>query len=137
MDVTTVSGSVTHNNIDYLLRMHRADNGAFANIDKIGLHPYHWVNNDVLDRAFVGTSGIAGWPAANPREFAARYFKRFDFLSAFRDRTGDPQLDADIAAAFGGRKLWITEFGIGSKVLGTFNSPIADYTRFIRPRGPG
>ena len=41
---------------------------------------------------------------------------------------------AGFSRAIKGKRLWITEFGIGSKVLGAFNAPIADYTRFIRPR---
>jgi hypothetical protein len=134
VDVSTVSGSVTHNNIDYLLRMHRADPRAFAYVDKIGLHPYHWLNNDVWNSDFVTADDIAGWPAANPRAFAQSYLKRFDFLRAFHESSGDPALDEEITAAFGGRKLWLTEFGIGSKLLGAFNAPIAEYTRFIRPR---
>jgi hypothetical protein len=134
VEVTTVSGSVTHNNIDYLLRMHRANPRAFADIDKIGLHPYHWVNHDVWDRQFVSDEPIEGWAGANPRDFARMYLKRFDFLRTFRESSGDHNLDAEIKTVFGDRKLWITEFGIGSKVLGAFNAPIAEYTRFIRPR---
>lgn len=135
VDVSTVSGSVTHNNIDYLLRMHRADENAFANIDKIGVHPYHWADNDVWDSRFVSGDHVAGWAAADPRRFAQSFFKRFDFLSAFRASSGDPRVDQEIRTVFGERKLWITEFGIGSKVLGAFNAAIERHTHFIRPRG--
>jgi hypothetical protein len=134
VEVSTVSGSVTHNNIDYLLRVHRSDRRAFADIDKIGLHPYHWLNNDVWNSEFVQAGDIGGWANVNPRTFAQSYLKRFDFLRAFDESAGNPLVDDEIRAAFGGRKLWLTEFGIGSKVLGAFNAPIADYTRFIRPR---
>jgi len=134
-DITTVSGGVTHNNIDYLLRAHRACEGAFADIDKIGLHPYHWLNNDVWDTEFVTEGSVAGWAGADPRKFAGSYFKRFDFVRAFRESSGDQALDEEIRSVFGGRKLWLTEFGIGSKLHGAFNSPIADVTRFLRPRG--
>jgi hypothetical protein len=134
VDVSTVSGSVTHNNIDYLLRVHRADPRAFAHIDKIGLHPYHWLNNDVWNTEFVTAGDVAGWETANPREFAGSRLKRFDFLRAFSEPSGDQMLDDEIKEAFGGRKLWLTEFGIGSKLMGAFNAPIAEHTRFIRPR---
>ncbi|MHB8658426.1 MAG: hypothetical protein ACYC91_10815 [Solirubrobacteraceae bacterium] len=134
VEVATVSASVTHNNIDYLLRMHRAVPGAFEYIDKIGLHPYHWVNNDVWDREFLRDEGIEGWPAASPREFAGEKFKRFDFVSAFRKGSGEQAIDQEIAAAFADKPLWLTEFGIGSKAHGTANAPVAQHTRFIRPR---
>jgi hypothetical protein len=135
VEVVTVSGSVTHNNLDYLLRLHRADPAAFRWIDKIGLHPYHWVRNDVWDDHFVSGEPIAGWSKRDPRTFAGELFKRFDFLRAFSERSGDRRLDRELRDAFGDRKLWITEFGIGSKVLGEFNAAVADSTRFIRPRG--
>jgi hypothetical protein len=134
VEVLTVSGSVTHNNIDFLLRMHRGDPAAFEHIDRIGLHPYHWVNNDVWDDRFVSEDSLAGWPSADPQSFARSYFKRFDFLAALRSPSGDVALDAELSAVFGGRKLWLTEFGIGSKVLGDFNAAAPEYTRFIRPR---
>ncbi len=135
VDVLTVSGSVTHNNIDFLLRMHRGDQATFESIDKIGLHPYHWVNNDVWDDSFVRRNPIAGWPSLDPRGYATAQFKRFDFLSAFRESSGDRTVDAEIRSVFGGRKLWLTEFGIGSKVLGTFNAIAPQSNRLIRPRG--
>ena len=134
VQVATVSGSVTHNNIDYLLRMHRADRNVFRSIDKIGLHPYHWVGNEVWDSEFVSDQAVRGWPKADPRAFATNHLKRFDFLRAFAGRSGDRRLDRELRRAFGGRKLWITEFGIATKVLGSFNAAVADATKFIRPR---
>ncbi len=134
VEVITVSGSVTHNNIDYLLRVRRAEPEAFHWIDKIGIHPYHWVANNVWDDEFVSDAPRPPWPTVDPRRYADDYFKRFDFLSAFSRKSGSRALDKEIRAAFGGRKLWITEFGIGSKVLGRFNAAVADTTRFIRPR---
>jgi hypothetical protein len=133
-DLVTVSGSVTHNNIDYLLRMHREDHATFAHIDRIGLHPYHWRDNDVWNDRFVSSEPLTGWPQASPRAFAAGQFKRFDFLRAFRANSGDAGVDAEIRAAFGDRKLWITEFGIGSKVLEGYNALEPERNRFIRPR---
>jgi hypothetical protein len=129
---------VTHNNLDYLLRMHRANPRAFEEISRIGVHPYHWFRNDVWDDRFVRDVPTAGWTEASPREYAGGYFKRFDFIEEVAScvagrRVRDRRLRA-FARALAGKKIWITEFGIGTKVLGDFNSPIADYTRFIRPR---
>jgi hypothetical protein len=135
VDVATVSGSVTHNNIDYLLRAHRADPRAFTYIDKIGVHPYHWRRNDVWDSEFVTPERQDPWPPADPRVYAAEHFKRFDFLEAFSGNSGVAEVDREIAQAFGQRPLWVTEFGIGSKVLGSFNAAVPESTRFIRPRG--
>ena len=139
-DLEIVSGGVTHNNLDYLLRMHRANPRAFESITRIGVHPYHWFGNDVWDHRFVRDEPTSGWPDASPREFARDYFKRFDFLEEIARcvatggrRVRDRRLRR-FAKALAGRKLWITEFGIGTKVLGDFNAPIAEYTRFIRPR---
>ena len=41
----------------------------------------------------------------------------------------------DCLSGFEGKKLWLTEFGIGYKLLGAYNEPIWKYTPFIRPRG--
>jgi hypothetical protein len=134
VEVATVSGSVTHNNIDYLLRVRRAEPNAFKWIDKIGLHPYHWVRNDVWDAEFVSDESLRGWHRADPRTFAESYFKRFDFLRAFAGRSGDRRLDRELRDLVGHRPLWITEFGIGSKVLGTVNADITPGSKLIRPR---
>jgi len=135
-ELVTVSGSVTHNNLDYLLRMRRADGAAFDHIDRIGLHPYHWVNNDVWDDLFVRPEAPDGWALVDPRTYAASYFKRFDFLSVFADppASGDPAVDAEVRALLDGRALWITEFGIGTKILQGVNADDPDRNRFIRPR---
>jgi hypothetical protein len=134
VEMLTVSGSVTHNNIDYLVRMHRGDHAAFQNIDRIGLHPYHWINNDVWDDQFVRSDAVTNWAAADPREFAMSYLKRFDFLTATAGHSGDAHLDEELQAVFAGRELWLTEFGIGSKVVAGHNASVPDHTRFIRPR---
>ncbi len=144
VELDIVSASVTHNNVDYLARMQRANPRAFASTNKIGIHPYHWPRNDVWDTEFVGGPGLETWTSASPREFAGSYYKRFDFLeqmAALVGRRGPrasrsgPRMLRDFARAVAGKKLWITEFGFGSKVLGTHNAPVAEYTRFIRPRG--
>ena len=138
--VEIVSASVTHNNIDYLLRMHRAHPSAFDPVTKIGVHPYHWVRNDVWDTKFVDSEPMNAWTKASPREYAESYFKRFDFLEELArcvHGKGSSLRQRDLRAfsrALRGKRIWITEFGIGSKVMGAFNAPIADYTRFIRPR---
>jgi hypothetical protein len=134
VEIITVAGSVTHNNIDYLVRVRRAEPEAFTWIDKIGIHPYHWVENNVWMDDFVSDGGREPWSRVDPRRYAEDYFKRFDFLEAFRAKTGSRGLDKELRATFAHRALWITEFGIGSKVLGAFNAPVADRTRFIRPR---
>ena len=135
-ELITVSGSVTHNNLDYLVRLQRADRAAFEHIDRIGLHPYHWVNNDVWDDLFVRPQTPDGWALADPRTYAASYFKRFDFLSVCADghTSGDPVVDAELDELLDGRALWITEFGIGTKILQGVNADDPDRNRFIRPR---
>lgn len=134
VEVLTVSGSVTHNNIDYLVRMRRGDVHAFDHIDRIGLHPYHWADNDVWNDEFVSSDDYRDWGAADPRTFAASYFKHFDFFKALRGRSGIAAIDAEIDAVLGDRALWLTEFGIASKAMGRFNSISPDLNRLIRPR---
>ena len=140
VELEVISASVTHNNIDYLLRMHRAEPHAFDPVTKIGIHPYHWVRNDVWDAQFVDSAPTGGWTDASPREFASDFYKRFDFLEELarcvRGKAGGARR-RDLRAfsrSLAGKGIWITEFGIGTKVMGAFNAPIADYTRFIRPR---
>jgi hypothetical protein len=98
------------------------------------------VRNDVWDERFVDGKPMGEWTQASPREYAGSYYKRFDFLEELarcvRGKGGgrrQPDLRA-FSKALSGKQLWITEFGIGTKVIGAFNAPIADYTRFIRPR---
>ena len=126
-----VSGGVTHNNLDYLIRMARAVPNAFAYVDRIGLHPYHWPFHDIWDANFVSAGGKSDWTRASPREFARAYFKRFDFLEEVAALTRDPVRGQSLF----GKKLWLTEFGIGTKKLGKHNTPVKEFTRFIRERG--
>ena len=143
--VDIVTASVTHNNLDYLVRMHRANPRAFESTNKIGIHPYHWPRNDVWDTEFLGASPVDPWISASPREYASAYFKRFDFLEQLgsliqagggsrRRRRALPRELRAFAEAIAGKGLWITEFGFGTKVLGIHNAPVAEFTRFIRPR---
>jgi hypothetical protein len=143
--VEVVSGSVTHNNVDYLLRMVRANPRSLEAVDKIGIHPYHWVRHDVWDTAFVDGSSKDDWAASSPREFARSWFKRFDFLEEiarcirpqrrrFGRTTAAERATLPLASVLAGKRLWITEFGFGTKTLGAFNAPIAPHTRFIRGR---
>jgi hypothetical protein len=136
LEVTTVSGSVTHNNVDYLVRMQRADASTFEYIDAIGLHPYHWVNNDVWDDRFVRDDPPEGWARAHPREYADEYFKRFDFLRVLvgEGSSGDPAVERELSALVGNRGLWVTEFGIGTKILQGVHAGDPTRNRLIRPR---
>jgi hypothetical protein len=135
-EMTTVSGSVTHNNVDYLVRLQRADAAAFEHIDAIGLHPYHWVNNDVWDDRFVRDDAPNGWARAHPREYADEYFKRFDFLRvlAGEGSSGDSSVDRELIALMGDRDVWVTEFGIGTKILQGVHADDPLRNRLIRPR---
>ncbi len=79
-DLTVVSGAVTHNNVDYLIRMYRANPNVYSYVDAIGLHPYHWPRHDMHDSAFVSAEPSEAWQEASPRSYAETHFKRFDFL---------------------------------------------------------
>jgi hypothetical protein len=125
-----ISGGVTHNNLDYLIRTVRANPNAFAYVDRIGLHPYHWPFHDIWDSNFISTADKSDWRRASPREFALSYFKRFDFLEEVAALTRDPVQGQGLF----GKPLWLTEFGIGTKKLGQHNTPVKEYTRFIRER---
>lgn len=131
--VAVVSGSVTHNNIDYLMRMYRADSETFRYVDKIGIHPYHWPAHDIWRDDFVSTSKKHDWRTANPRDFAFSYFKRFDFL----EEISSLSKLADEAKSFGlaGKPLWVTEFGIPTKKLGEANQGLENYHLFLYERG--
>jgi hypothetical protein len=138
VDVDIVSASVTHNNIEYLARMHRANPRTFDATNKIGIHPYHWARNDVWDARFVDQEPMDGWVSTSPREYASSYFKRFDFLeqlaALIRSPRRAPRALRGFARAIAGKPIWITEFGVGAKSLGIHNAPIPELTRFIRPR---
>ena len=128
--LTIVSGGVTHNNIDYLLRMARANPDAFRLVDRIAVHPYHWPGHDIWDASFVSQRETAGWEDASPREFARSYLKRFDFLKEVTRLVRDPARGGPLF----GKRIWLTEFGIPTKKLGAFNTPIRQYVQFIRER---
>jgi hypothetical protein len=130
-ELTVVSGGVTHNNLDYLIRMARADPAAFAAVDCIAVHPYHWPGHDVWDTSFVSERDTADWRTASPREFARSYLKRFDFLKEVARLVRDPAR----GGPFFGKRLWISEFGIPTKKLGAFNAPLRQWVQFIRERG--
>jgi hypothetical protein len=130
--LTIVSGSVTHNDIDYLVHMFRANPDTFRYVDRIGIHPYHWVRHDIWDTRFVSPEPKDNWRRATPRQFANDYFKRFDFLEEFAKLTRET--DPVKSCGMAGKKLWITEFGIPTKSMGEANRPLAKYIKFIRPR---
>ncbi|MBI1187462.1 MAG: hypothetical protein GC206_09060 [Alphaproteobacteria bacterium] len=130
-DIAIVSAGVTHNNIDYLIRMHRANPNAFTYCTAIGLHPYHWPGNNIYDADFKAPYDLSNWRDASPREFAARYFKRFDF---FKEAARLTTLEGPPSHGFGGKRLWLTEFGIPSKLPGSYNNANPKFVPYIRPR---
>lgn len=134
VQLTLVSGAVTHNNIDYLIRMYRANPKVYRYIDAIGLHPYHWPRHDMHDCDFVSSRSRHAWQAASPRRFAEHFFKHFDFL---REVSALVRLK-DQKASYGmaGKRIWITEFGIPTKKASHANAAIASYRNlFIYRRG--
>ena len=80
-DTHIISGGVTHNNIDYLLRVDRAHAGAFTYCTGIGLHPYHWPQHNIYDTQFRRAHAPRRWMWATPRDFASEHFKCFDFFT--------------------------------------------------------
>lgn len=133
--VLLISGGVTHNNIDYLIRMYRANPTTFRYVDRIGIHPYHWPNHDIFDTNFVSPAPHDAWRTATPQEYARTYFKRFDFLEEFAALIREP--DEARSCGMSGKRLWITEFGVPTKQLGKANVALKDYIKFIRARkGP-
>lgn len=130
-DIDIVSAGVTHNNIDYLMRMYRANSRAFAYCTAIGLHPYHWPEHNIHDTKFKSPYDLSQWRLANPRQFARKYFKRFDF---FREVAKLTRLSGHESFGLGGKKIWLTEFGIPTKVIGAHNENNAQFVPLIRPR---
>ena len=125
VDLRVVSGAVTHNNVDYLIRMYQVNNKVFRYVDSIGLHPYHWPRHDMHDMSFVAKESIGSWQQASPRRFAEDYFKRFDFLKVVADFTR--QRDPEASFGMAGKTLWLTEFGIPTKKCGHANKALASY----------
>jgi hypothetical protein len=130
-DVDIVSAGVTHNNIDYLMRMYRANPRAFAYCTAIGLHPYHCPEHNIHDKKFRSPYDLSQWRSATPRQFARQYFKRFDF---FKEAARLTRLSGPDSFGLEGKKIWLTEFGIPSKVIGAYNADKAQFVPLIRPR---
>ncbi len=134
VELTVVSGAVTHNNIDYLIRMHRANPSVFRFVDAIGLHPYHWPRHDMHDTDFVSREPKSDWRDVTPRVFAQRYFKRFDFLEEIAILV--KRSDEESSHGMAGKTIWITEFGIPTKHAAHANAALAAYRNlFIYRRG--
>jgi hypothetical protein len=132
-DVTTVSGGVTHNNVDFLIRMYRQEPEVYRWIDAIAVHPYHWNNHDIWDKAFVSSIPKDDWRNVTPAEFARHYLKRFDFLEEVAKLTRAP--DAERGFGLQGKTIWVTEFGIPTKKLGEANRrELAPFMKFIKER---
>jgi len=125
-----ISGGVTHNNLDYLVRVDRANADAFTYCTGIGFHPYHWPQHNVYDKQFRRMHEPGQWLSATPRAFASDHFKCFDFFTEFNrlcDRPG-------IGEGLKGKPIWLTEFGLASKLMGTYNEAHWELVPFIRPR---
>lgn len=128
-EMVVVSSAVTHVNLDWFVRMFRANRNTFLHVDKIAIHPYHWPQHDIHDMRFVGGLPEEDWRRVNPRTFARDYFKRFDFLKKLAELVaqGDPEKSYGLA----GKEIWITEFGIPTKKLGKANAGLRGHPRLF------
>ena len=133
-ELVVISGGVTHVNIDFLIRMYRQNSEVFRWVDAIGIHPYHWPNHDIWDKHFVRGVDKSGWKQSNPNEFAASFLKHFDFLEELAKLTRLEPTDPN-NYGMSGKRIWVTEFGIGTKKLGVANRPLAPFIKFIKQRG--
>ena len=127
-----VSSAVTHVNIDWFVRMFRANNKTFAYSDAVAIHPYHWPHHDIQDMQFVGSPIEGDWLNTNPREFASRLFKRFDFIEKLAELTA--QTNLEISYGLSAKSIWVTEFGIPTKKLGKANTDLRTYPLAIYDR---
>ena len=135
-DMVVVSSAVTHVNIDWFVRMFRANPETFRYVDKIAIHPYHWPRHDIHDMTFVDAQSRRNWPTLNPRAFAREYFKRFDFIRELAALVAEP--DWEKSYGLSGKALWVTEFGIPTKKLGRANASIPKHWKlFIYDRASG
>ena len=134
--MVVVSSAVTHVNIDWFVRMFRANPETFRYVDKIAIHPYHWPRHDIHDMTFVDAQSRRNWPTLNPRAFAREYFKRFDFIRELAALVAEP--DWEKSYGLSGKALWVTEFGIPTKKLGKANASIPKHWKlFIYDRASG
>jgi hypothetical protein len=129
-DTDVISAGVTHNNLDYLLRMYRANPHCFDYCSGIGLHPYHWPAHDIYDARFQRGHEPDAWRSASPRTFAFDHFKCFDFFSEVSRLTRET---GERAYGMAGKEIWLTEFGIPTKLPGSYNGT-SEFVPFIRPR---
>jgi len=127
-----VSSAVTHVNIDWFVRMFRANHKTFSYSDAVAIHPYHWPHHDIHDMQFVGSSIADNWLDVSPREFASSLFKRFDFIEKLAQLTAQPDLGKSYGLS--AKSLWITEFGIPTKKLGKANTDLRTYPLAIYDR---
>ena len=131
VDIGVISAGVTHNNLDYLIRMYRANPRCFEYCTGIGLHPYHWPAHDIHDVRFVRGHKPSAWHQVSPRAFAHAHFKCFDFFSEIYRLT---QQEGEHAFGMEGKEIWLTEFGLPTKLLGAYNEYGSEFVPFIRPR---
>ena len=135
-DMVVVSSAVTHVNIDWFMRMFRANPETFRYVDKIAIHPYHWPRHDIHDMTFVDAQSRRNWLTLYPRAFAREYFKRFDFIRELAALVAEP--DWEKSYGLSGKALWVTEFGVPTKKLGKANASIPKHWKiFIYDRASG
>jgi hypothetical protein len=114
--VHVISSAVTHVNLDWFLRMFKANPKTFLHVDAAAIHPYHWPRHEIHDMQFIGPPFEKDWTTLTPREFAGQYCKRFDFLQQLATLVAQPTPESSLG--FSGKTLWITEFGIPTKKPG-------------------
>lgn len=117
--MVVAGSSVTHVNLDWFMRMYRANASAFRSVDTITIHPYHWPQHDVHDTQYVRTLPTRDWRSVSPREFAGHYAKQFNFLEELARLT--EQRDQAASLGMAGKPIWVTEFGLATKKLGKTN----------------
>lgn len=124
-----VSSAVTHVNIDWFMRMFRANPQTFHAVDAIAIHPYHWPEHDIYNLDFVSPVLQGNGLGVSPREYASHYCKRFDYLQRLADLV--KQSGRIASYGMGKKPIWITEFGLQTKKLGKFNDALRNHARMF------
>ena len=131
--VLIVSSAVTHNNLLYFCQMYKSNKTVFRYVDAIAVHPYHFPGHNIWDSQFRKKERWPDWKSLTPRAYAELCFKRFDFIEEIAQCIN--MKDQDLSFGLAGKKLWVTEFGIPTKLPGVFNDQHKAWQPFIRKRG--